>query len=175
LQILDDQNADHRAASSTSTSSLSQPCPRSTSNVAGIATTICSPKRSGRDSISQILSAAAVVRAVRCGSNYPRRRHSREDNMTSVEKTPAEMPALQLDDMQGIVLRSRPSPYVGTYLLLRVDDPTSGRQLIGRLAELVDFAANWWQPSLPASLNVALTYRGLEALELPPTSLNSSP
>src|SRR5215471_18710094 len=89
------------------------------------------------------------------------------------QMTPAEIPALQLDDIQGIVLRNRPSPYLGTYIVLRVDDPRSGRQLMGRLAELVDSAANWLQPSLPALLNVALTYRGLEALEVPPTSLNS--
>jgi Dyp-type peroxidase family len=99
--------------------------------------------------------------------------------MTSLETetrtTPPEIPALQLDDIQGIVLRNRPSPYVGTYLLLRVDDPKAGRQLMGRLADLVDSAANWWNPTVPALLNVALTYRGLEALQVPPTSLNSFP
>jgi hypothetical protein len=39
------------------------------------------------------------------------------------QTTPAEISALQLDDIQGIVLRNRPSPYVGTYLLLRVTIP----------------------------------------------------
>ncbi|MBV9444369.1 MAG: peroxidase, partial [Streptosporangiaceae bacterium] len=89
--------------------------------------------------------------------------------------TAVEAPSLQLDEIQGIVLRTRPSPYVGTYILLRVDDPRAGRQLMGRLAELVDSAANWWQPTLPSLLNVGLTYRGLEALEVSPTSLNSFP
>ena len=37
--------------------------------------------------------------------------------------TTAESPALQLNEIQGIVLRTRPSPYVGTHILLRVDDP----------------------------------------------------
>jgi Dyp-type peroxidase family len=46
---------------------------------------------------------------------------------------------------------------------------------MGRLAELVDSAADWWQPSLPALLNVGLTYPGLEALEVPTTSLSSFP
>ncbi|WP_333772691.1 Dyp-type peroxidase [Streptomyces sp. IBSBF 3136] len=89
--------------------------------------------------------------------------------------TTVEGPPLQLDDIQGIVLRTRPSPYVGTYILLRVDDPRAGRELMGRLAGLVDSAADWWQPPLPALLNVALTYRGLEALRVPHTSLNSFP
>jgi Dyp-type peroxidase family len=87
----------------------------------------------------------------------------------------AEAPPLELDEIQGIVLRSRPSPYVGTYILLRVDDPAAGRELMGRLVEPVDSAAEWWRPSVPALLNVGLTYRGLEALEVPPTSLSSFP
>src|SRR5215471_810180 len=99
--------------------------------------------------------------------------------MTSVQSgtrtTAAESPPLQLDEIQGIVLRNRPSPYVGAYILLRVDDPKAGRQLMGRLADLVDSAANWWQPSPPALLNVALTYRGVEALGVPQTSLDSFP
>jgi deferrochelatase/peroxidase EfeB len=99
--------------------------------------------------------------------------------MTSVETvnqtTAPEGPALELDEIQGIVLRNRPSPYVGTYLLLRVYHPSAGRQLISRLAELVDSAANWWQPTLPALLNVGLTSRGLEALEVPPPCLSSFP
>jgi Dyp-type peroxidase family len=93
-----------------------------------------------------------------------------EDDMTATE-----IPTLQLDEIQGFVLRTRPSPYVGTYILLRVDDPGAGRQLMGRLAEFVDSAANWWQPTLPAILNVGLTYRGLEALGVPQPSLKSFP
>ena len=89
--------------------------------------------------------------------------------------TATEIPTLQLDEIQGFVLRTRPSPYVGTYILLRVDDPRAGRQLMGRLAEFVDSAANWWQPTLPAILNVGLTYQGLQALGVPPPSLNSFP
>jgi Dyp-type peroxidase family len=89
--------------------------------------------------------------------------------------TATEGPALQLDQIQGIVLRSRPSPYVGMYILLRVDDPGAGRQLMGRLAELVDSAAGWRQPALPALLNVGLTYGGLNALGVPADSLNSFP
>ncbi len=46
---------------------------------------------------------------------------------------------------------------------------------MGRLAGLVDSAANWWQPALSALLNVALTFTGLEALGVPPASLASFP
>src|SRR5262245_34653797 len=89
--------------------------------------------------------------------------------------TAAASPPLQLDEIQGIVLRNRPSPYVGTYILLRIDDRSSARQLMGRLTEVVDSAADWWQPALPAILNVGLTYPGLEALGVPPASLSSFP
>src|SRR5262245_32001344 len=89
--------------------------------------------------------------------------------------TAAEVPSLQLDEIQGIVLRNRPSPYVGTYILLRVDDPDAGRQLMGRLAGLVDSAANWWHAALPALLNVRLTDRGAEPLQVPPASLDTFP
>lgn len=89
--------------------------------------------------------------------------------------TVAGSPPLHLDDIQGIVLRSRPSPYVGTYIVLRVDDPQTGRQMMGRLSKLVDSAAGWWQPKLPALLNVGLTNRGLEALGVPRASLDSFP
>jgi len=86
-----------------------------------------------------------------------------------------QIPTLELDDIQGVVLRTRPSPYVGAYILLRIGDPQTGRRLMGRLADVVDSAANWWNPSLPALLNVALTYDGLMALGVPAASLDSFP
>jgi len=72
--------------------------------------------------------------------------------------------------VQGGVLNPRPSPYVGTYLLLRVDDPRDGRQMLRRLADRIASAATW-SARRGAWLNVALTYRGLEALGVPPESL----
>jgi deferrochelatase/peroxidase EfeB len=97
--------------------------------------------------------------------------------MSQLTGTPApgKVPTLQLDDIQGVILRTRPSRYVGTYIWLRIDDQQSGRQLMGRLADLVDSAANWWQPALPALLNVALTFTGLKASGVPPASLASFP
>ena len=40
---------------------------------------------------------------------------------------------LQLDDIQGLILRSRPEPYVGIHAMLHVDDASGGRDsLVGR-------------------------------------------
>jgi Dyp-type peroxidase family len=81
--------------------------------------------------------------------------------------------ALELDDIQSGVLRPRPAPYAATYILLRIDDRSAGRDLIRRLAATVASAA---QPSSPAAdtwVSVSLTYRGLAALGLPRESLDS--
>jgi hypothetical protein len=40
---------------------------------------------------------------------------------------------LELDDIQGIILRDRPFPYFGAYLLLRIDNPAQGCLLLRRL------------------------------------------
>ena len=48
---------------------------------------------------------------------------------------------LELDDIQTGALHERPSPYVGTYLLLRIDDRADGRELVRRLHRIVDPAA----------------------------------
>jgi hypothetical protein len=37
--------------------------------------------------------------------------------------TTAGAAALQFDDIQGMVLREQPSPYVGVYVALRIDNP----------------------------------------------------
>ena len=52
--------------------------------------------------------------------------------MTTVPSTTP--PALELDDIQSGALHERPSPYVGAYLLLRIDDSAAGRALVRRLA-----------------------------------------
>jgi Dyp-type peroxidase family len=82
---------------------------------------------------------------------------------------------LQFDDIQGVVLRERPSPYVGAYIFLRVDNAHSGRRLVDRLAVLVNTAIGWWNADLPPLLNVAFTYEGLKVLGLPQASLDSFP
>jgi len=45
--------------------------------------------------------------------------------------------ALELDDIQRGVLHPRPSPYVGTYLLMRIDDRRVGRALLRRLMPVI--------------------------------------
>jgi hypothetical protein len=50
----------------------------------------------------------------------------------------------QFDDIQGVVLRGRPSPYVGVYIVLRIDNPSSGHRLMQLLADVVHAAAKGW-------------------------------
>src|SRR3954451_20131955 len=54
-----------------------------------------------------------------------------------LKESPVEA-SLDLDDIQAGALRERPSPYVGTYLLLRIDDRSHGRELLRRLIPLVE-------------------------------------
>ncbi|MFD4942190.1 Dyp-type peroxidase [Streptomyces sp. NPDC058239] len=82
---------------------------------------------------------------------------------------------LELDDIQGTVLRQRPSPFTGTYVLLRIDDAADGRRMLRRLAPHVASAARWWDPPKSAWLSVALSHSGLRALGLPQDSLDSFP
>ena len=50
----------------------------------------------------------------------------------------------QFDDIQGMVLRERPSPYVGVDIVLRIDNPSSGHRLMQLLADVVHAAAKGW-------------------------------
>ncbi len=81
---------------------------------------------------------------------------------------------LELHDIQATVLRTRPAPYFGTHVLLRVNNARSGREFLRRLTPYVDSAAGWWEAH-DAWLAVGLTYTGLEALGLPRESLQSFP
>ena len=72
---------------------------------------------------------------------------------------------VDLSDVQSGVLRPRPSPYTGTYILLRIDDRRDGREMLRRLRRSIpDVGPDAW-------LTVALTYRGLVALGVPESSL----
>jgi Dyp-type peroxidase family len=79
--------------------------------------------------------------------------------------------ALDLDDIQSGALHERPSPYVGRYLLLRIDDRAAGRELTRRLQSLVDSgraaaARDTW-------ITAGFSYNGLKALGVPDDSLES--
>ncbi|TMM05898.1 MAG: Dyp-type peroxidase [Actinobacteria bacterium] len=80
---------------------------------------------------------------------------------------------LEHDDIQGGVLHQRPSPYVGTYLLLRIDDRRAGRELIRRLLPAVGSASASSDPAQDAWVTVAFTHQGLKALGVPKGSLDS--
>ena len=80
---------------------------------------------------------------------------------------------LELDDIQSGALYERPSPYVGTYLLLRIDDRAAGRELVRRLHRSSTPAGPPTRSAHDASVTVAFTYHGLKALGVPQASLDS--
>jgi Dyp-type peroxidase family len=85
----------------------------------------------------------------------------------------AESVTLELDDIQSGALHERPSPYVGAYLMLRIDDRADGRELVRRLAGFVDSGTQSLDPANDAWITVAFTYHGLKALGVPQESLDS--
>ena len=87
--------------------------------------------------------------------------------------TSSEGVALELDDIQSGALHERPTPYVGAYLLLRVDDRTTGRELVRRLLAVVDSGRPTADPAHDAWITAAFTYQGLKALGVPQESLDS--
>jgi Dyp-type peroxidase family len=84
-----------------------------------------------------------------------------------------ETVSLERNDIQSGVLHPRPSPYVGTYLLLRIDDPRAGRELVRRLHPVVAASQPAADPAPDAWVTVAFTYQGLKALGVPEASLDS--
>src|SRR5215475_3270521 len=85
------------------------------------------------------------------------------------------LPALEVSDIQATVLRPRPSPYLGEYIILRIDNAAQGREMLRRLLPHVASADEWWRPTLPAWLGIVFTYEGLKALGVPQQSLDSFP
>jgi Dyp-type peroxidase family len=86
-----------------------------------------------------------------------------------------EAPSLEMSDIQALVLRPRPSPYKGEFLILRIDDPAQGREMLRRTIPHVATSDAWWEPTLPAWLGIAFTFEGLKALGLPQQTLDSFP
>src|SRR5438270_434838 len=83
------------------------------------------------------------------------------------------MPVLELDDIQSGVLRPRPTPFVATYIILRIDDRSAGRELMRRLSKVVASAAHPESPARDTWVSVALSLQGLKALGVPQASLES--
>ena len=85
------------------------------------------------------------------------------------------IPVLDVGDIQAAVLRPRPSPYKGEYVVLRINDAAQGREMLHRIIPYVAPAEDWWVPSIPAWLGIVFTYQGLKALGLSQESLDSFP
>ncbi|NAW11110.1 peroxidase, partial [Salmonella sp. gx-h1] len=81
---------------------------------------------------------------------------------------------MQLDDIQALILRSRPEPYVGLHAMLHVDEAEGGRDLVRRLAPHIP-AADAWTDDMDAWTGVAISHAGLKALGVPEASLKSFP
>jgi Dyp-type peroxidase family len=85
------------------------------------------------------------------------------------------VPALEVSDIQATVLRPRPSPYRGEYVILRIEDAAQGREMLRRMIPHVAPADDWWLPKVPGWLGIAFSYAGLKALGVPQASLDSFP
>jgi len=85
------------------------------------------------------------------------------------------IPKIEVSDIQATVLRPRPSPYKGEYVVLRIDDAVQGREMLSRILPHVAPAVDWWAPTLPGWLGIAFTYHGLKALGVSEASLESFP
>jgi hypothetical protein len=82
---------------------------------------------------------------------------------------------VEIDDIQSGALHHRPSPYVGKYVFLRVDDRHAGREFLGWLLPAIDSGLPSADPNQDAWVAVALTWNGLRALGVPQDSLDSFP
>jgi len=95
--------------------------------------------------------------------------------MTDLTPKASSLPALETSDIQATVLRPRPKPYLGEYVLLRIGDAEQGREMLRRMIPHVAPADEWWVPLLPGWLGIAFTFEGLKALGVPRASLDSFP
>jgi deferrochelatase/peroxidase EfeB len=81
--------------------------------------------------------------------------------------------SLEFEDIQSGVLRPRPSPYVATYIGLRIDDRKAGRDLMRRVRGVVNSAADATSRTGDAWVSLAITCEGLKALGVPQASIES--
>ena len=82
---------------------------------------------------------------------------------------------LELDDIQSGVLRPRPTPFAATYIVLRIDERSAGRDSMRRLSAVVASAAHPESPARDTWVSVALSFQGLKALGVPQDSLDNFP
>jgi len=84
---------------------------------------------------------------------------------------PFAEPRLDVRDVQGNVLRGYGFPFAA-YLWLKVGDAAAGRAWLGRLLPRVTTAEPWGAAKPATTINVAVTYAGLVALEVPAVLLD---
>lgn len=92
--------------------------------------------------------------------------------MNAPARPPA--PALELDDIQGTVLRVRPDDYCGAFQLYEIVDAAAARESLRRVLPEITNARDWDKPR-DFTLNIAFSYPGLAAIALPADSLDSFP
>src|SRR4029079_11866370 len=146
--------------------SPSRSCPKKTAIHAGLATRVAVARQ-----LPRILQVTTTCDA-----------GEQDSTMVTGAKAASETPTsagsniqVEASDIQAIVLRPRPKPYRGEYVILRVGDAGQGREMLRRILPHVAPAAEWWVPSLPGWLGIAFTFEGLKALGVPQASLDSFP
>jgi deferrochelatase/peroxidase EfeB len=82
---------------------------------------------------------------------------------------------LELEDIQGAVLRNRPMPYFGAYAVIRIEEAEAARSLLDRLLPHVTSTADWEHPAENAWINIAFTYEGLRRLGVDEAILSGFP
>ncbi len=95
--------------------------------------------------------------------------------MTEVASAGSDPVTIEIDDIQSGALHHRPSPYVGVFLFLRIDNPQVGREMLTQLLPAIDGGLPSPDPDQDTWVAVALTYQGLKALGVPQASLDSFP
>ena len=92
--------------------------------------------------------------------------------------TQVPVETLDLDDIQGFIMRSYPLPCV-RYVYVHIDDKNTdaARNTLEKLTEYVTNSSIWQKDTngLDQAFNIALTYQGLSALGLPASALTSFP
>ena len=82
--------------------------------------------------------------------------------------------SMELNDIQSIILRDRPTPYYGTLVVLKINDAQTGRKI---LADVLPNVSNseGWHKDMDATLSIVITFEGLKALGVPQASLDTFP
>ncbi|OCK51285.1 peroxidase [Chryseobacterium sp. CBo1] len=81
---------------------------------------------------------------------------------------------IALEEIQALILRSRPVPYYGTVALLEIKNAEKAKQMLKHLIPLINSAKDWHKNE-GASVFLTFTYNGLEKIGVPQDSLDSFP